>query len=40
MPYSLVRVVETECYEVMNLLGYSVVEDEEELRTVSLPMRV
>ena len=40
MPYSLVRVVETECYEVMNLLGYTVVEDEEELRTVSLPLRV
>ena len=35
MPYSIVRIVETECYEVMNLLGYKVVEDEEELRTAS-----
>ena len=35
MPYSIVRAVETECYEVMNLLGYRVVEDEEELRDVS-----
>ncbi|EDO40275.1 predicted protein, partial [Nematostella vectensis] len=38
MPYSIVRMVETECYEVMNLLGYKVVDDLEELRTVSIPL--
>ena len=38
MPYSIVRLVETECYEVMNLLGYKIVEDEDELRTVSFPL--
>ena len=38
MPYSVVRVIETECYEVMNLLGYKIVEDEDELRTVSFPL--
>ena len=29
---------ETECYEVMNPLGYKIVEDEDELRTVSFPL--
>lgn len=38
MPYSIVRLIETECYEVMNLLGYKIVEDEDELRTVSFPL--
>ena len=38
VPYSIVRLIETECYEVMNLLGYKIVEDEEELRTVSFPL--
>ena len=38
MPYSIVRLIETECYEVMNLLGYKIVEDEDELRTLSFPL--
>ena len=38
VPYSIVRLIETECYEVMNLLGYKIVEDEDELRTVSFPL--
>ena len=38
IPYSIVRLIETECYEVMNLLGYKIVEDEDELRTVSFPL--
>ena len=38
MPYPVVRLIETECYEVMNLLGYKIVEDEDELRTVSFPL--
>ena len=39
IPYSIVTMIETECYEVMNLLGYKIVDDEEELRTVSFPLR-
>ena len=35
MPYSIVRAVETDCYEIMKLLGYRFVEFEEELRDVS-----
>lgn len=38
VPYSIVRLIETECYEVMNLLGYKIVEDEDELRMVSFPL--
>ena len=38
IPYSIVRLIETECYEVMNLVGYKIVEDEDELRTVSFPL--
>lgn len=38
MPYSVVRIIETECYEVMNLLGYKIVDDEEELRTITIPL--
>ena len=38
MQYEAVRVIETECYEVMNLLGYKIVEDEEELTTISFSL--
>jgi hypothetical protein len=38
MPYSIVRIIETECYEVMNLLGYKVVEDMDELRATNIPL--
>jgi len=38
MQYPLVRVIETECYEVMNLLGYKIVDDEEELTTLSFSL--
>ena len=38
MHYSVVRVIETECYEVMNLLGYKIVDDEEELTTLSFSL--
>ncbi|XP_065056790.1 carbohydrate sulfotransferase 1-like [Rhopilema esculentum] len=38
MQYSIVRVIETECYEVMNLLGYKIVDDEEELTTLSFSL--
>ncbi|XP_068682983.1 carbohydrate sulfotransferase 6-like [Montipora capricornis] len=38
IPYSVARLIEMECYEVMNLLGYKFVEDEDELRTVSFPL--
>lgn len=38
MKYKTVRVIETECYEVMNLLGYKIVDDEEELVTLSLSL--
>lgn len=38
MPYSVVRIIESECYEVMNVLGYKIVDDEEELRTITIPL--
>ncbi|XP_057316559.1 carbohydrate sulfotransferase 6-like [Hydractinia symbiolongicarpus] len=38
MKYTAVRVIETECYEVMNLLGYKIVDDEEELTTLSFSL--
>ena len=38
MQYKAVRVIETECYEVMNLLGYKIVDDEEELTTLSFSL--
>jgi len=38
MEYKAVRVIETECYEVMNLLGYKIVDDEEELTTLSFSL--
>jgi len=38
MHYKIVRVIETECYEVMNLLGYKIVDDEEELVTLSFSL--
>ena len=38
MQYSAVRMIETECYEVMNLLGYKIVDDEEELTTLSFSL--
>eukprot|EP00794_Sanderia_malayensis_P020117 gene20117-22088_t len=38
MQYPMVRVIETECYEVMNLLGYKIVDDEEELTTLSFSL--
>ena len=38
MQYKAVRVIETECYEVMNLLGYKIVDDEEELKTLSFSL--
>jgi len=34
LQYQAVRMIETECYEVMNLLGYKIVDDEEELTTL------
>lgn len=36
--YQAVRIVETECYEVMNLLGYKIVEDEDELTTLHISL--
>lgn len=38
MPYSVVRIIETECYEVMNLLGYKIVDDMDELRATNIPL--
>lgn len=38
MPYSIVRIIETECYEVMNLLGYKIVDDMDELRATNIPL--
>lgn len=35
LQYQAVRMIESECYEVMNLLGYKIVDDEEELTTLS-----
>ena len=31
LQYQAVRMIETECYEVMNLLGYKIIDDEDEL---------
>ena len=38
LKYATVRVIETECYEVMNLLGYKIVDDEEELTTLTMSL--
>jgi len=38
MQYQAVRMIETECYEVMNLLGYKIVDDEEELTSLTSPL--
>ncbi|XP_002164346.1 carbohydrate sulfotransferase 1 [Hydra vulgaris] len=38
LQYKTVRAIETECYEVMNLLGYKIVDDEEELTTLNLSL--
>jgi len=38
LQYQAVRMIETECYEVMNLLGYKIVDDEEELTTLEISL--
>ena len=38
LQYHAVRIIEMECYEVMNLLGYKVVEDEDELTSLHLSL--
>ena len=38
LQYQAVRIIEMECYEVMNLLGYKIVEDEDELTSLDLPL--
>ena len=38
LQYQAVRIIEMECYEVMNLLGYKIVEDEDELTSLNLSL--